>query len=103
MATAARENLEHRHAALHEKWGQEAALAWLAANSGYTEKTLQTYVTKNMVAPHVVRSSTTTYPVRPDLLLPVGVHGRCTAGWWQVHGSHTCSRNFQQEDASNAK
>ena len=63
MGKATRENLEMLHAALHEKSGDEVALSWLAERSGYAEKTLQTYVAKNMVAPHVVRSSTTTSQV----------------------------------------
>lgn len=72
MTRATRENLERLHAALHEKAGQEVTLAWLAERSGYAEKTLQTYVTKNMLAPYVLRSSRTTCHVLPNVSLSVG-------------------------------
>ncbi|MBX3246105.1 MAG: DUF3644 domain-containing protein [Myxococcales bacterium] len=77
MTRATRENLETLHAALHEKSGQEVTLAWLAERSGYAEKTLQTYVTKNMLAPHVLRSSKTTCHVLPNLSLSIGELRRC--------------------------
>lgn len=77
MTRATRENLETLHAALHEKSGQKVTLAWLAERSGYAEKTLQTYVTKNMLAPHVLRSSKTTCHVLPNLSLSIGELRRC--------------------------
>ena len=77
MMRATRENLETLHEALHEKSGQEVSLAWLAERSGYAEKTLHTYVAKNMLAPHVVRSSKTTCHVLPNLSLSIGELRRC--------------------------
>jgi hypothetical protein len=77
VTRATRENLETLHAALHEKSGQKVTLAWLAERSGYAEKTLQTYVTKNMLAPHVLRSSKTTCHVLPNLSLSIGELRRC--------------------------
>lgn len=77
MTRATAENLEALHAALHEKSGEEVALAWLAERSGYSEGTLRTYITKNMLAPHVLRSSKTTCRVLPNFSLALGVLRRC--------------------------
>lgn len=72
MKQATRERQEALHAALHEKKGEKVTLAWLAQQSGYSEKTLHTYVTKNMLAPHVLMSAKSTCHVLPAFSLTIG-------------------------------
>lgn len=72
MTTSRQDRLKALHEALHDKSGQETTLAWLAERSGYSASTLRTYLTKNMLAPHVVVSSKETCRVLPSLSLSLG-------------------------------
>lgn len=72
MTTSRQDRLKALHEALHEKSGQEVPLAWLAQRSGYSASTLRTYLSKNMLAPHVLISAKETCRVLPNLSLSLG-------------------------------
>lgn len=77
MTRLKHENLVALHAALHESAGKEVTLEWLAERSGYSVDTFTNYVTKNMLAPYVLKSSKATCRVLPTLSLSVSQLSRC--------------------------